>query len=211
MLSSFSRISSLEFKIVLEDYIKDCIRKLKSGEVDMIPIFSKRTCEAMRFYKKLGLKEHTIFFSRGNNDDCDWTTTDILVSKKSFLLNAPHIGFLGVQLQDVTQDLAKTFQLENAQGSFIAGVIEDTPAQKGGIRKGDVVLRINEKLILDADHLTKEIANAGAFNDVEMGIIRDGESINIKLELGGIQPFYKLYNIFFKFDKILSNSSGYFR
>ena len=93
-------------------------------------------------------------------------------------------GWLGVGIQDVSKDLAKAFKLENTKGSLITGVMEDTPAQKAGIRKGDVVIKINEKLILDSNHLRNEIANAGAFEEVEMEIIRDGESIVFKLELG---------------------------
>ena len=93
-------------------------------------------------------------------------------------------GWLGVGIQDVSKDLAKAFKLENTKGSLITGVMEDTPAQKAGIRKGDVVIKINEKLIQDSNHLRNEIANAGAFKDVEMEIIRDGESILVKLELG---------------------------
>ena len=93
-------------------------------------------------------------------------------------------GWLGVGIQDMSQDLAKKFDLKNTKGSLITGVMKDTPAQKAGIRKGDVVVRINEKLILDSNHLRNEIANAGAFKEIEMELIRDGESIKIKLELG---------------------------
>ena len=93
-------------------------------------------------------------------------------------------GWLGVGIQDVSQDLAKEFQLENTKGSLITGVMEGTPAQKAGIRKGDVVIRINEKVIIDSNHLRNEVANAGAFKEIQMEIIRNGESIFINLELG---------------------------
>ena len=93
-------------------------------------------------------------------------------------------GWLGVGIQDVSQDLAKAFDLKNTKGSLITGVMKDTPAQKAGIKKGDVVVRINEKLILDSNHLRNEIANAGAFKEIKMEIIRNGELIRIKLELG---------------------------
>ena len=93
-------------------------------------------------------------------------------------------GWLGVGIQDVSKDLAKAFDLKNTKGSLITGVMKDTPAEKYGIRKGDVVIRINEKLILDSNHLRNEIANAGAFQEIKMELIRDGVSIFIKLELG---------------------------
>ena len=92
-------------------------------------------------------------------------------------------GWLGVGIQDVSQDLAKAFQLENTKGSLISGVMQGTPAQKAGMLKGDVVIRINDKYIRDSNHLRNEIANAGAFAEIEMELIRDGKNILIKLKL----------------------------
>ncbi|MBC8258630.1 MAG: Do family serine endopeptidase [SAR324 cluster bacterium] len=92
-------------------------------------------------------------------------------------------GWLGVGIQDVSHDLAKAFQLSSNKGSLITGVMSDTPAQKAGMRKGDVVIRINDKLIQNSNHLRNEIANAGAFAEIEMELIRDGKSITLKLKL----------------------------
>jgi len=92
-------------------------------------------------------------------------------------------GWLGVGIQDVSQDLAKAFQLKNTNGSLITGVMQGTPAQKGGMLKGDVVIRINEKSIRDSNHLRNEIANAGAFAEIEMELIRAGKTILINLKL----------------------------
>ncbi|MBT5795688.1 MAG: Do family serine endopeptidase [Deltaproteobacteria bacterium] len=92
-------------------------------------------------------------------------------------------GWLGVGIQDVSQDLAKAFQLENTKGSLITGVMQGTPAQKAGMLKGDVVIRINDKFIRDSNHLRNEIANAGAFAEIEMELIRAGKTILINLKL----------------------------
>ena len=92
-------------------------------------------------------------------------------------------GWLGVGIQDVTQDLAKAFQLKSTKGCLITGVMQDTPAQKAGLRKGDVVIKINEKHIQNSNHLRNEIANAGAFSEIEMELIRDGKTILINLRL----------------------------
>ena len=92
-------------------------------------------------------------------------------------------GWLGVGIQDVSQDLAKAFQLGTTKGSLITGVMEDAPAQKAGILKGDVVVRINGKSIQDSNHLRNEIANVGAFAEIEMELVREGKTIIIKLKL----------------------------
>ena len=61
--------------------------------------------------------------------------------------------------------------------------MQNTPAQKAGLRKGDVVIQINEKNIQNSNHLRNEIANAGAFSEIEMELIRDGKTILINLRL----------------------------
>ena len=84
-------------------------------------------------------------------------------------------GWLGVGIQDVSHDLAKAFKLKSTKGSLITGIMQDTPAQKADMRKGDVVIRINDKLIQNSNHLRNEIANAGAYAEIEMELIRDGK------------------------------------
>ena len=92
-------------------------------------------------------------------------------------------GWLGVGIQDVSHDLTKAFKLKSTKGSLITGVMQDTPAQKAGMRKGDVVIRINDKLIQNSNHLRNEIANAGAYAEIEMELIRDGKTVLLKLKL----------------------------
>ena len=82
-----------------------------------------------------------------------------------------------------SQDLAKAFNLKSTKGSLITGVMQDTPAQKAGILKGDVVIRINDKSINNSNQLRNVIANAGAYAAIEMELIRNGENIRIKLKL----------------------------
>ncbi len=92
-------------------------------------------------------------------------------------------GWLGVGIQDVSQDLVKAFKLKNTKGCLITAVMENTPAQKAGMLKGDVVVSINEKLIQNSNHLRNEIANAGAFTEIDLELIREGRSLKIKLKL----------------------------
>ncbi len=92
-------------------------------------------------------------------------------------------GWLGVGIQDVSKDLVKAFKLKDTKGCLITAVMENTPAQRGGMLKGDVVVRINDKLIQNSNHLRNEIANAGAFTEIDLELIREGKSVKIKLKL----------------------------
>jgi S1-C subfamily serine protease len=70
-------------------------------------------------------------------------------------------GWLGVGIQDVSHDLAKAFKLKSTKGSLITGIMQDTPAQKAGMLKGDVVIRINDKLIQNSNHAQRNCKRWG--------------------------------------------------
>jgi serine protease Do len=82
-------------------------------------------------------------------------------------------GWLGVGIQDINQDLAQAFKLDDTSGSLITGVMKNTPADVAGLKRGDVVIEINGEQIKNSNHLRNEIANAGAGSDIELIVIRD--------------------------------------
>jgi serine protease Do len=92
-------------------------------------------------------------------------------------------GWLGVGIQDVTQDLAQAFNLENAKGSLITGVMRNTPADKVGLSRGDVVVELNGEEVLDSRQFRNEIANSGADSDIEIKVIRNTELMIFKIRL----------------------------
>jgi serine protease Do len=83
-------------------------------------------------------------------------------------------GWLGVGIQDVTPELAKTFQLKDNKGTLITGVMPGTPAEKAGLQKGDVVLKLNGEIVENSNALRNEIADARADATVELELVRDG-------------------------------------
>ena len=92
-------------------------------------------------------------------------------------------GWLGVGIQDLTPELVHAFQLEKPQGSLITGVMPNTPAQRAGLQKGDVVLSMNGDPIQNSNDLRNEIANAHANANVELRIIRDGNPLSLRVRL----------------------------
>ena len=62
-------------------------------------------------------------------------------------------GWLGVYIQDVDKDLAKSLGLSKPQGALIAQVEESSPADKAGMKAGDVVIKLNGRSIVDASDL----------------------------------------------------------
>ncbi len=93
-------------------------------------------------------------------------------------------GWLGVVIQDVDDDLAKSFDLESAQGVLISEVSEDSPAEKAGIKQGDVIIQLNGKQINDVAALRNKIALTSPGTEITAKIIRDGKKKEIKIAIG---------------------------
>ena len=116
-------------------------------------------------------------------------------------------GWLGVGIQDVTQDLAQAFNLENAKGSLITGVMRDTPADRGGLQRGDVVIELNGEEILNSRQFRNEIANAGAGSDIEMKVVRNSKTMYFKINLD--ERPKELGRVSMKPDKSKENAFGF--
>jgi len=82
-------------------------------------------------------------------------------------------GYLGVYIQDLTPELAKSFGLKEAQGVLISDVIADSPAEKGGLKKGDVVLKYDGKEVEDRYQLTKMVGNTPVGKKVPIIVLRN--------------------------------------
>jgi len=94
-------------------------------------------------------------------------------------------GWLGVQVTDINPQTAGEFGLDpNQEGALIVHVYPGDPADLGGMKEGDVVVRIGDTPIVSADDLVREIALLGVGTTVEIEVIRDGESVLLTVTLG---------------------------
>ena len=93
-------------------------------------------------------------------------------------------GWLGVVIQDVDEDLARSFDLDKAEGILIAEVAENSPAQKAGLKQGDVILSLNGKKLDDVANLRNRVALTPPDSKVTLQLIRDGQKKNIDVIIG---------------------------
>ena len=93
-------------------------------------------------------------------------------------------GWLGVQIQPVTEDLAEGLGLAKAQGAIVADLTENSPALKAGIKQGDTILKANGKEISDARDLARTIAKVKPGSEIPIDIIRNGKAETIKVKIG---------------------------
>jgi len=85
-------------------------------------------------------------------------------------------GWLGVLIQDVTRELAESFDMEKPQGALIAKVLADSPAEKAGFQVGDIVLAFNDMRVSRSSDLPPIVGRTRVGRRVPVEILRDGES-----------------------------------
>ncbi len=93
-------------------------------------------------------------------------------------------GWLGVVIQDINEDLARSFDLEKVEGILVAEVAEDSPAQKAALKQGDVILSLNGTQLNDVADLRNRIAMIQPDSKVTLQIIRDGRKKSIDVVIG---------------------------
>lgn len=84
-------------------------------------------------------------------------------------------SWLGVYIQEVTPEIAEQFNLEKAEGVLIGDVIEDSPAEKAGLNRGDVILSVNKKEVNTPQELQDAIRELEIGDQAELRVKRDGK------------------------------------
>jgi Do/DeqQ family serine protease len=92
-------------------------------------------------------------------------------------------GYLGVQLAELTPEIAKKLGLKAAEGALVASIRDGSPAEKAGLEPGDVIVRWNTQEIDDPQKLTLLVAQSEVGSTAELLIIRDGEEIKKKVQV----------------------------
>ncbi len=96
-------------------------------------------------------------------------------------------GFLGVSLQDLNDDLADALGLANANGALVTQPIEGAPAADAGVESGDVIVSVDGEGVNSARELSRVISQRSPESAVELGIIRDGEELDVTVTLAQLE------------------------
>jgi serine protease Do len=92
-------------------------------------------------------------------------------------------GFLGVGIQAVTTDLARSFQLDQTKGALVTNVVPGSPADEAGIKRGDVIVEYQGKPVLDPRNLQHQVIRTTVGSKVNMVVIRDGHKQTLKTKI----------------------------
>lgn len=100
-------------------------------------------------------------------------------------------GYLGVMLQPLDSELAKAFDLKKVEGALVADVLKDSPAEKAGIKQGDIILQFNGNAIENVSALRNFIALQSPGAKVKLTLLRDKKPITLELEIAQLKEGVK--------------------
>ena len=93
-------------------------------------------------------------------------------------------GQLGVVIQEVSYDLAKTFGLNKPTGALVAKVLAGSPAEQGGLKVGDIIRSVNGSEVRSSSDLPMTISSLKPNQTVKLGVWRKGQMLDVEIKLG---------------------------
>ena len=95
-------------------------------------------------------------------------------------------GWLGVRIQDVTEDVAEALGIEKTDGALVTDVPEG-PAKNGGLKSGDVIIEFDGKKIKDTRELVRIVGDSSVGKKVLVKVLRDGKEVSLSVKLGRLE------------------------
>lgn len=93
-------------------------------------------------------------------------------------------GYLGISMNDVTPDNAQFFNLKDASGAIVAQVTPDSPASRGGLKQGDVIVQANGDKIVNASALQVVVSEMTPGTPLKLTVMRNGNPVTLNLTVG---------------------------
>ncbi len=101
-------------------------------------------------------------------------------------------GWLGVRIQEVTDEIAESLGMERAMGALVAGVTEGGPAAEAGIEPGDVIVEFDETDVPMMRDLPRIVADTAVGKRVDVVVLRKGKRVTVSVELGRLEEGERL-------------------
>ncbi|WP_412103547.1 DegQ family serine endoprotease [Stappia stellulata] len=96
-------------------------------------------------------------------------------------------GWLGVRIQEVTDEIAESLGMSDAEGALVAGITEGGPAEEAGLTAGDVIVEFNGERVPSMRDLPRMVADTPVAEEVDVVVLRKGTEVTLKVTLGRLE------------------------
>lgn len=103
-------------------------------------------------------------------------------------------GWIGVQVQDVTPEMAESFHLDSNRGALIAGILKGGPSERAGVKPGDILISINDKAVNDSREMLNAVAGLKPSETASVKVIRNRQTLTLNVVVGK-RPHTPLKNL----------------
>ena len=93
-------------------------------------------------------------------------------------------GYVGIEIQEVTEEEAKSSGAELGEGAFVGRVMPDAPGAKAGVRPGDVVIAVGDKPVRDPDDVIQTVQATPVGDKIPLTVLRNGKKVTLTVEVG---------------------------
>ena len=93
-------------------------------------------------------------------------------------------GWLGIAIQEISKELSESFNMKSTQGALVAGIEKESPADKGGLKPGDVILKFGENDIKISSDLPKFVSSTKPGSKISVSILRQGKEKQLEITIG---------------------------
>ena len=132
-------------------------------------------------FEHYGDGEHKVIVMSGDDDNFVWSSGGDV----SFGFDNDR-GYMGVNLDDLNEQMGEYFGVEDGKGALVTEVVEDSPADKAGLKAGDVIVRLGEKEIDSSSALHKAVADTEPEQQMSVKVLRKGQSKDMSITLGEV-------------------------
>jgi serine protease Do len=134
----------------------------------------------------IGINTAIVSGSGGNQGIGFAIPSNMAMAVKDAILKDGHVvrGWLGVMIQPVTPEIADNLGAKDRKGVLVSDVTKDGPAHKAGLKRGDIILKIDDTETTDPAQLKNLIAAKGKATRVKVGLLRDNKPVELMVTLG---------------------------
>ena len=107
-------------------------------------------------------------------------------------------GWIGISIQDIEPEKARSLRMEMPKGAVVVDVIKGGPAEKAGMKKDDIVLKMDGKEVRDSGALRNQVATTPIGKSLQVTVLRDGREIDLKVLVGDMEDSLKYLSVLVK-------------